>query len=179
MMKKTALCLMAVVSITIGANAQTKKPVAKPAAKPVAKTATNPAAKAALAPSLMKTGIDSFSYAVGLNIASSMQQQGVTKINGSLMQKAIDDVLNNRKKSMTDEQANMCLQQKIQEFSQQKSSVEKSKGDLFLAANKKRAGVISLPNGLQYEIITAGEAGGMKPTAMDTVVVHYIGTLTD
>ncbi len=170
-MKKTALCLMAVVTVSFAVNAQTKKPVTKPVAKPVAKSVV-------VAP-LMKNGIDSFSYAVGLNIATSMQQQGVTKINGTLMQKAIDDVLNNRKKSLTEEQANMCLQQKIQEFAQKKSSGEKMKGDAFLAANKKRPGVISLPNGMQYEIITAGEPNGMKPTAADTVVVHYIGTLID
>lgn len=170
-MIKTALCLMTAVAVTYGANAQTKKPVAKPVAKPVSKTIVT-------AP-LMKNGVDSFSYAVGLNIAESMKQQGVTKINGTLLQKAIDDVLNNRKPSLTEEQANMTLQQKLQEFAQKKSSVEKSKGEVFLAANKKRAGVTVLPNGLQYEIITAGEANGVKPTAADTVVVHYVGTLID
>jgi len=171
MMIKTALCLMTAVTVTFGANAQTKKPVAKPVAKPVSKTITT-------AP-LMKNGVDSFSYAVGLNIAESMKQQGVTKINGPLMQKAIDDVLNNRKLALTEEQANMTLQQKLQEFAEKKSSVEKSKGEVFLAANKKRAGVTTLPNGLQYEIITPGEANGVKPTAADTVVVHYVGTLTN
>ncbi len=171
-MIRTALCLIAAATVTVGASAQTKKPVAKPVAKPVSKTIVTTAP-------LMKNGVDSFSYAVGLNIAESMKQQGVTKINGPLMQKAIDDVLNSRKLALTEEEANMTLQQKLQEFAQKKSSAEKSKGDLFLAANKKRAGVTTLPNGLQYEIITAGEANGMKPTAADTVVVHYVGTLTD
>jgi FKBP-type peptidyl-prolyl cis-trans isomerase FklB len=167
MMKKTALCMMAVAALTSGVYAQTKKPVVKPAVKTVT-----------VAP-VLKNGIDSFSYAIGLNIASGMKQQGVSKINGALMQKGIDDVLNNRKQALTEEQANMCLQQKMQEFAQKKSSVEKGKGEAFLAANKKRAGVTTLPNGLQYEIITAGEAGGAKPTAADTVVVHYVGTLID
>lgn len=171
MMKKTALCMMAVVAVAYGADAQTKKPIAKPVARPVAKTITT-------AP-LLKNGVDSFSYAVGLNIAESMKLQGVRKINGPLMQKAIDDVLNNRKLILTEEQANMTLQQKLQEFAQMKCSVEKSKGDVFLTSNKKRNGVISLPNGLQYEIITPGEANGAKPAAADTVVVHYVGMLTD
>lgn len=171
MIKKTALCLMAVVAVAYGADAQTKKIVAKPVARPVAKTITTVP--------LLKNGVDSFSYAVGLNIAESMKLQGVRKINGALMQKAIDDVLNNRKLILTEEQANMTLQQKLQEFAQKKSSVEKSKGEIFLASNKKRNGVISLPNGLQYEIITPGEANGARPTAVDTVVVHYVGMLTD
>ena len=171
MMKKTALCMMAVVAVAYGADAQTKKIVAKPVARPVAKTITTVP--------LLKNGVDSFSYAVGLNIAESMKLQGVRKINGALMQKAIDDVLNNRKLILTEEQANMTLQQKLQEFAQKKSSVEKSKGEIFLASNKKRNGVISLPNGLQYEIITPGEANGARPTAVDTVVVHYVGMLTD
>lgn len=171
MIKKTALCLMAVVAVAYGADAQTKKIVAKPVARPVAKTITTVP--------LLKNGVDSFSYAVGLNIAESMKLQGVRKINGALMQKAIDDVLNNRKLILTEVQANMTLQQKLQEFAQKKSSVEKSKGEIFLASNKKRNGVISLPNGLQYEIITPGEANGARPTAVDTVVVHYVGMLTD
>jgi FKBP-type peptidyl-prolyl cis-trans isomerase FklB len=171
MMKRTAFSLMAVVAISFGANAQTTKPVAKPAVKPAAKTV--PAA------SLLKNGVDSFSYSVGLNIAGSMKQQGITKINGALLQKAIDDVLGNKKQALTEEQANMCLQQKMQEVSQKKSSVEKSKGQAFLAANKKKPGITVLPDGMQYEIITPGEQGGIKPTAADTVVVHYVGTLTD
>ena len=170
MMKKTALCLMAVVTVTYGVNAQTK-----PAAKP----ALNPAAKSAVVAPIMKNGVDSFSYAVGVNIAKSMRDQGITKINGVLMQKAIDDVLGNKKTLLNDEQCNMTLQQKLQEFAAKKSSGEKMKGDAFLAANKQKPGVISLPNGLQYEIITASDPNGVKPTAVDTVVVHYVGTLTD
>lgn len=174
-MKKTALCLLAAVSVTSGAYAQTKKPVAKP----VVKTTAKPVAKSIPATSVLKNSTDSFSYAVGCNIAASMKQQGVTNINGAVLQRAIDDVLNGRKRSLNDEQANMTLQAKLQELSEKKSSGEKSKGTAFLAANKKRAGVTTLPNGLQYEVLKAGEANGLKPTAADTVVVHYVGTLID
>jgi FKBP-type peptidyl-prolyl cis-trans isomerase FklB len=170
-MKRTALSLLAAVTVSFGAIAQTKKPVAKPAVKPVAKSVS-------VAP-LMKNSVDSFSYAVGYNIATSMKQQGVTSINGTLLQKAIDDVLKGRKLSLTEDQANMTLQSKMQELSQQKSAGEKNKGLAFLAANKKRAGVTTLPNGLQYEVMKSGEANGMKPTPQDTVVVHYLGTLID
>ena len=171
MMKKTALCLMAVVSVAYGVNAQTKKPVVK--------TTGKPAAKSPVTAVLMKNSVDSFSYAIGLNIANSMKSQGITNINGPVMQKAINDVFKNTKTALTEEQANMTLQQKLQEFAQKKSSVQKAKGEAFLLNNKKKTGVTVLPNGLQYEILKAGDPAGMKPTAADTVVVHYVGTLID
>jgi FKBP-type peptidyl-prolyl cis-trans isomerase FklB len=172
MMKKTALCLMAVVTVTFGANAQTKSVAKKPIAKPTV-------SKTVIAAPLMKTGLDSFSYAVGVNIGTSMKEQGITSLNGSLMQKAIDDVLKSRQTALTMDQCNNTLQQKLQEFSQKKSSAQKAKGEAFLAANKTKPGVISLANGLQYEVLKAGESNGIKPTAADTVVVHYTGTLID
>ena len=172
MMKKTALCLMAVVTVTFGANAQTKSVAKKPIAKPTV-------SKTVIAAPLMKTGLDSFSYAVGVNIGTSMKEQGITSLNGSLMQKAIDDVLKSRQTALTMDQCNNTLQQKLQEFSQKKSSAQKAKGEAFLAANKTKPGVISLANGLQYEVLKVGETNGIKPTAADTVVVHYTGTLID
>jgi FKBP-type peptidyl-prolyl cis-trans isomerase FklB len=171
-MKKTALCLMAVVTVAFGANAQTTKPAVK---KPVAKPA---ATKPAVAAPVLKTGIDSFSYAVGVNIASSMKEQGIKNVNGALIQKAMDDVFKGKQTTLTLDQCNMTLQQKLQEFQQQKSSAQKAKGEAFLAANRAKPGVTVLPNGLQYEILKAGE-NGTKPTAADTVVVHYVGTLID
>ena len=77
------------------------------------------------------------------------------------------------------DQCNNTLQQKLQEFAQKKSSAQKAKGEAFLAVNKTKPGVTSLANGLQYEVLKAGEANGAKPTAADTVVVHYTGTLID
>jgi FKBP-type peptidyl-prolyl cis-trans isomerase FklB len=132
-----------------------------------------------MAAPLMKNGIDSFSYAVGVNIASSMKEQGIKNVNGSLIQKAMDDVFKGKQTSLTLEQCNMTLQQKLQEFQQQKSSAQKAKGEAFLAANRSKPGVTTLPNGLQYQIVRAGETNGVKPRVEDTVVVHYVGTLID
>ena len=55
---------------------------------------------------------------------------------------------------MSDEQANMTLQQKLQEFAMKKTNVEKEKGKLFCQEQAKKPGVTVLPNGLQYEVIT-------------------------
>ena len=62
---------------------------------------------------------------------------------------------------------------------QSQSPAEKNKmdGNAFLAANKSKPGVVTLPDGLQYKIITEGK--GAQPTANDIVTVHYSGTLID
>ncbi|MEX1202548.1 MAG: FKBP-type peptidyl-prolyl cis-trans isomerase [Ferruginibacter sp.] len=167
-MKKITIALLLLSFAGLTAQAQTKpapKPAAKPSAKPV------------VAAPILKNGIDSFSYAVGMNIAASMKQQGVTNVNGTTMQKAINDVLTNKTTLLTNEQANMTLQQKLQEYAMKKANAEKEQANIYLASNKNKPGVISLPNGLQYEVITAGDANGIKPTPEDTVVVHYLGSL--
>ena len=58
---------------------------------------------------------------------------------------------------------------------QQEGEANQKEGDAFLAANKSKPGVVTLPSGLQYKILTAG--AGPKPTAADSVVCNYRGTL--
>ena len=165
-MKKYLLLVLGL-TITAGIVVAQKAPVKK--AVP-AKSVAMP---------VLKNGIDSFSYAAGFNIASSMKQQGITEINAVMVQKAMDDVFKKRQTLLNEEQVGMTLQQKLQEYAQKKMAAEKAKGDAYMAANKRKPGVIVLPNGLQYEVITAGDPAGKKPTLTDTVVVHYAGTLTD
>ena len=123
--------------------------------------------------------MDSFSYAVGINIATDLQQRGVTDLNLDMLRKGFEDVIKNNPQLLNKEQCGMTLQQKLQEFAQKKSMAMKQSGIDFLNKNKERKGVIALPNGLQYEILQAGEENGMKPKAVDTVVVDYVGTLID
>ncbi len=165
-MKKFFIFLVAI-SMQQAMVAQTKKAPIKPTA-PVSLPKTE-----------LKNLLDSFSYAAGLNIAENMKQQGISQLNANVMLKAIDDVLKDRPKLLSPEQCNMTLQQQLQEFAKKKSAVQKEKGDAFLATNKARKEVITLPIGLQYEILQAGVADGIKPTAQDTVVVDYVGTLID
>lgn len=165
-MKRT-LAIAAAFTISLSINAQVKKPVAKTPAKPSVTVV------------VMKNLLDSFSYAAGLNIAGNMKEQGINKINPAILQRAINDVFENKPKLLTPEMANTKLQEQLAAFAANKSSGEKTKGQAFLAKNKTRPGVTTLPNGLQYEVLTAGDPAGPKPTAADTVVVHYAGTLTD
>ena len=132
-------------------------------------TTTKPAAR--------MSANDSLSYAIGLQSALYYKSQGITNLNPEMCRKAIMDVLTGKPTLLNEEQMGSTIQAKLQAFMANKSNGEKTKGKTFLAANKKRAGVVELPNGLQYEILKAGT--GEKPTAQDTVKAHYRGTLID
>jgi len=143
--------------------AQTKKPSKPVASKIPVKTTLSPT--------------DSLSYAMGVQTAEYYKSQGADKINTAMVKKAYDDVYNNKPLLISPELCNTTIQIKIQEFMSQKTSVEKEAGTKFLEENKKKPGVITLPSGLQYEIITKGT--GPVPKATDTVKAHYIGSLID
>lgn len=161
-MKKTIL-FIGICFATFTATAQTaKKPVAPK--KPVA---------AGLA---LKNASDSFSYAIGLSLANFYKQQGISDINNQYVLKALTDVKNG-KPLLDENQANNCVMTRMQSIKSEKASGNKKAGEAFLAENKKKAGVITLPSGLQYQIIKEGT--GAKPTTEDQVKCHYIGTLLD
>lgn len=127
----------------------------------------------------LKTHLDSFSYALGMNIANNLKMQSIDKINAAAMQKGMEDVFNQKAVVLTEQQANACIQTTLQAKASKKSEAEIGKGKAFLESNKKRAGVITLASGLQYEVITAGDKNSAMPKAVDTVVAHYAGTLID
>jgi len=125
-----------------------------------------------------KDNMDTFSYAVGMNVAQSMKNQGIDHINGALLVSAMEDVFNGKQTKLTEEMANNNLQSTIQAYMKKKADAARDKEQSFFTENKKKPGVTALPNGLQYEIIKSG-SGGAKPKPVDTVVVNYKGTLTD
>jgi FKBP-type peptidyl-prolyl cis-trans isomerase len=155
----------------LAANAQTKT-TTKTAAKPATSSAKPGVTQ-------LKNTTDSFSYALGMNVANNLKQQGIEQITYSAMQKAMEDVFKKRAFSMNDQTANSCIQQTLQANAANKTKGEKDKAAAFLATNKKRSGVIVLPSGLQYEIIKKGDPASATPKLTDTVVVNYIGTLID
>jgi FKBP-type peptidyl-prolyl cis-trans isomerase FklB len=164
----------------IAAVAQTKKPA----------TAAKPAVKTSNASSLFKNNTDSVSYAVGIRMVQSLKAQGFDNVNVSLLQKAIADVTQNKKPLLSDADIYKCMgefQQKVTAVKEAearkevaaKSAVNRKAGAEFLANNAKRAGVITLPSGLQYEVLKAGTDNTTRPTLASTVKVHYTGTLLD
>lgn len=186
-MKKIFWTVLASGMVLVGV-AQTKPNTAKPAtttvkpkpaataAKPgTAKPAVKPVVKSKPAP-LMKNALDSISYAIGVNVASYFKTQGVQTMNYALLNKAFEDVLKGKTPLLDEMQANMTLQEKLQAFANKKINIVKEESAKFLAENKKKAGVVTLPSGLQYEVITKG-TGTVHPADSSRVRVHYTGKL--
>jgi FKBP-type peptidyl-prolyl cis-trans isomerase FklB len=157
-----------------------------PPAKAPATTATKPhtattAKPRAAAPAPLTTQKDKFSYALGMNLGTSLHRQSVP-VDPNILLRGLKDALAGGKTELTEDQAKAALtevqnqiRQKQQAQMQEAGEMNKKEGDAFLAANKAKEGVVTLPSGLQYKILTAGT--GPKPTSADSVVCNYRGTL--
>jgi FKBP-type peptidyl-prolyl cis-trans isomerase FklB len=124
----------------------------------------------------MKNSLDSFSYALGQNLASYYKTQGIRDYNFDLIIKAIKDVLNN-KKELPDNEVNKILGEYFSKARVNRVAINKAESENYLVANAKKAGVITTSTGLQYQVIKSSE--GKKPGPLDTVLVHYKGSLLD
>lgn len=124
-----------------------------------------------------KTEIENVSYGFGVNIAQNMKHQGMDEINADLLAKGIKDVLSGSKLEIPAEQIPAILQEYFKNLQEKQFAKNIEEGEAFLAANSKKAGIVVLPSGLQYEIVTEGS--GQKPKATDRVTTHYHGTLID
>ena len=87
---------------------------------------------------------------------------------------AIKDVFAS-KTSLTDSEAQQAVQDFFQRKAEEQAGAAKAEGEAFLAENAKKEGVVSLPSGLQYQVLREGD--GRKPAATDQVECHYEGTL--
>ncbi len=125
----------------------------------------------------MSYDIKEVSYCIGLSVADSLMQQELGAIDPTTMATAIADVFEGKQMKFSPEQANGIIQQYVESLAATKFEVHKTESEQFLSENSKKAGVTTTPSGLQYEIIEAGS--GAKPTAENTVQVHYHGTLID
>jgi len=129
----------------------------------------------------LKTQQDKVSYGIGISIGRSFLKDGI-EVNLDILMKGMKDVLTSAKLLMTDEELQTTMtafskeMQQKQALARAKQTEENKKaGEAFLAENKKQEGVVTLPSGLQYKILTAGT--GKKPTKNDTVECNYRGTL--
>lgn len=156
-MKKLFLILILFAAVSTANAQQGKKPVSKPVASP------------------LKNMLDSASYAIGISVINFYKQQGVTKMNASLVTKAMTDFLGNKKLLLDDVTANAVLNNYLMALQAEKIKPTIEEGEKFLAQNKLKPGVKTTASGLQYEVIREGT--GPKPSAADTFVVHYRGTL--
>jgi FKBP-type peptidyl-prolyl cis-trans isomerase FklB len=126
---------------------------------------------------------DKVSYIIGNSIGKSMKRDGV-EINQQMLDKGLADGLSGAKPLIPEEEAQktmqafqQAMQEKMMKKRQELGEKNKAAGEAFLAENKKKEGVQTLPSGLQYKVITTGTGG--KPKSTDTVEVNYRGTLID
>ena len=128
--------------------------------------------------------MDKLSYALGLGIGQQLSQMGANDISAEDFAQAIKDVLEGRELKVSHREAQGIVQdyfqkqeQKLQAKRAEAGKTHKEAGEKYLAENAKKEGVITLPSGLQYQVLKEGN--GKKPTAKDTVMCHYEGFLID
>lgn len=121
--------------------------------------------------------MDKLSYALGMLIADNVKSFGVESINVESFNTAVAAVLKGEPTSITPQEAQQEVQEFMSKQEQRRGAAARKAGEDFLAENAKKEGVITLPSGLQYKVLQEGN--GKKPSAKDTVVAHYEGTLID
>ena len=128
--------------------------------------------------------MDKLSYALGLGIGQQLSQMGANDISAEDFAQAIKDVLQGHELKVSHREAQTIVQdyfqkqeQKLQAQRAEAGKAHKEAGEKYLAENAKKEGVITLPSGLQYQVLKEGN--GKKPTAKDTVQCHYEGFLID
>ena len=184
-------------STTLGAQTTSTPPASStssqtpapktPASGTAAKPHTATAAKTGPAPLALTTQKDKASYAIGMNIGKSVAakfKSDSLDVNNAIFLRGMKDALAGGKMLLTDDEAKAvldALQAEMRKTQEEKMAqagdINKAKGDAFLAANKSKDGVVTLPSGLQYKIVTPGT--GPKPGPTDSVVCNYRGTLID
>lgn len=121
--------------------------------------------------------MDKISYALGLSIGNNFKTSGINELNTETFTKALNAVLKGEELEMDYEEAQNLLNDFFGKLQNERLQINKLAGEEFLTINKNKAGIITLPSGLQYQVLKVGE--GKTPVASDTVKVHYEGTLID
>jgi len=115
------------------------------------------------------------SYALGMSVANNILASGVKDLNIEEFANAIKAVLTNQQPTLSVEEAQQVLTEYFTKLQEEQVKMFKAEGEAFLTENAKKEGVVTLPSGLQYKVITEGN--GNKPTANQQVKCHYEGTL--
>jgi FKBP-type peptidyl-prolyl cis-trans isomerase FklB len=173
-------------SAQTGTGTTAKPPASQGAANTTAKPpAAKPQASGTASHTLLtlKDEKEKNSYALGMNIANTVKGQGID-IDSNAFVQGVKDAMTGGKTLLTDEEMAAVLavlqtemNAKAAEKLKVVSDANKAAGAAFLAENKTKEGVVTLPSGLQYKILTAGT--GPKPSLTDVVICNYRGTLLD
>ena len=128
--------------------------------------------------------MDKVSYALGIGIGHQLANMGGQELNIDDFAQAVKDVLGGKELKIKSSEAQMIVQeffaaqeQKINKQREEAGKMAKEAGEKYLAENSKKDGIVTLPSGLQYQVLKEGN--GKKPTAKDSVKCHYEGFLID
>lgn len=121
--------------------------------------------------------MDKFSYSIGLGIGQNLLGMGARHLNVEDFAQAIKDVLEGNPTAISHTEARQIVNEYFEKLEAQVNAENIEKGRKFLEENKKKETIVTLPSGLQYEVIKEGN--GKKPKATDRVKCHYEGTLID
>jgi FKBP-type peptidyl-prolyl cis-trans isomerase FklB len=125
----------------------------------------------------LNTEMEKVSYSLGVNVAKSVKNQGLTSIDSEAIAQAFTDVFEGNELKISEQESNLILQDYFGKLAKEAQSANVEAGEKFLAENAKRDGVTTTATGLQYEVLTEGS--GDSPKETDQVTVHYHGTLID
>ena len=125
----------------------------------------------------LNTEMEKVSYSLGVNVAKSVKSQGLESIDSDAIAKAFKDVFEGNTLEISEEEANIVLQDYFGKLANEKQKANVESGQKFLDENAKREGVVTTATGLQYEVLKEGS--GDSPKETDNVTVHYHGTLID
>ena len=119
--------------------------------------------------------MDKLSYALGLSMGNNFKSSGIQTLSVTDFANGVKAVYEGEKPEMTYDEAKQVINDFFTQMQREVNDRNRAEGEAFLAENKKKSGVVVLPSGLQYEVLTEGK--GKKPAATDRVQYHYHGTL--
>lgn len=117
---------------------------------------------------------DQVAYALGTSIGMQLRQMGAEELDINEFATGVGDALAD-KMAMEPAEIQAVINEYFNRKAEEQSRKAKSAGEDFLAANAKKEGVVTLPSGLQYQVLREGN--GKRPKATDQVRCHYEGTL--
>jgi FKBP-type peptidyl-prolyl cis-trans isomerase FklB len=186
--RRTVVVLFSAGIVLAGSAVAQQTPAANPAPPAKAQQSTGTTTRHATTatkpkPLVLATEKEKASYAIGLNVGKGLHRDSID-VDPKILLKGLEDALTDSKLLLTDDEIKTVLtdlQNQVRQKQEEKRlaliETNKKEGDAFLAANKTKEGVVTLPSGLQYKVLVAGT--GPKPTATDSVVCNYKGTLLD
>jgi FKBP-type peptidyl-prolyl cis-trans isomerase FklB len=125
----------------------------------------------------LKSQKEKMSYIIGMDIGNNLKKQSID-IDPNILAKGVKDAFSGSQPLLNEQEireTTMAFQKEMMAKQEEVAKKNKKEGEAFLAENKKKEGVKTLPSGLQYKVIKAGT--GKKPKLTDTVTTHYRGTL--